>query len=97
MTWHGTIIHASEDIALEFEPEDEAVDADIEEEESRTRRKKKKEKPLKGVTHFGAGLEKGLPTEERNLKESERKGRTKRRDRSELRSASKGTFRQMNS
>lgn len=32
MTWHGTIIHASEDIALEFEPEDEAVDADIEEE-----------------------------------------------------------------
>lgn len=57
--------------------------------------KKKKERPLKGITQFGAGLEKGLPTEERDLTEDKRRGRVKRRSRDDLRSASKSTFRKI--
>ncbi|KAG9003543.1 hypothetical protein FRB94_003063 [Tulasnella sp. JGI-2019a] len=57
--------------------------------------KKKKEKPLKGITQFGAGLEKGLPTEERDLTEDKRRGRVKRRSGDDLRSASKRIFRKI--
>lgn len=56
-------------------------------------RKKEKEKPVKGVSRFGAGLEKGVPTEERDLTGSQRSGRTKRRSVDGLRSASKSTLR----
>ncbi|KAG8873215.1 hypothetical protein FRB97_006925 [Tulasnella sp. 331] len=70
-------------------------DGDGDEDMAISKKSKKKERPLKGITRFGAGLEKGVPTEERDLTEEKRRGRVKRRSRDDLRSASKSTFRKI--
>lgn len=63
------------------------------EEGGRAQQKKGRDAKRKGVQEFGAGMEKGGEEPDVEMSESERKGRTKRRQ--GMRSGSKNTFRKM--
>lgn len=91
----GVRFTADGGVEMSWVPSESASGGDrlVDEDDGRGKQKAKAKEVRKGVEVFGAGMERGGEEHEREMSESERKGRTKRRQ--GMRSGSKNTFRRM--